>query len=151
MDSAFSADTIRLRFESRSSQNKNMSSVHCSFYDSKIFRDRSQVCLNTITYNNFCLKKNTIYGQKGLRSGIIWWLNKLGTSRSCSEKGGVRTLIFIFWHTMAVTVLWIAPPAITLMIFSSNPILCCRTVGNKAIYLHFAKKKFSHMSLIIRK
>jgi len=58
-----SALSVRPRFESRSSL--NIKNHITSFYDSKIFRDRSQVCLNTITYNNFCLKKTQFTAKKG--------------------------------------------------------------------------------------
>ena len=92
----------------------------------------------------FLFKKNkTIFGQKGLRSGIIWsrtehhvgWQIRLvGTSSwylpVIQWKGGEC----ILW-------LWIARPAITLIVptFESHSILTRRTVEYKAIYLHYIK------------
>ncbi len=64
VDSTLSMHSVRLRFESRSSQNKKVARNDCSFYDSKIFRDRSKYVLTLLQYKHFCLKKTKQFSAK---------------------------------------------------------------------------------------
>ena len=89
------------------SLDKKIACNDCSFYDSKIFRDRSQVCVSTTTYKNFCLKKKNNFRPKRVKiennliknrtscwlTDQVGWNIKLVLAGHSVKRGGVHTLI----------------------------------------------------------